>query len=343
MGIVTDRLGPEAALRRPVKPTSSIALAIALALLAPACADPGHLPPGVGPEDDYADGDGDETSGNGTETGNGPSGSDPPSCDDPATCEYDKDTSCGGKPYADPTVFPACPADICAAGGHCVPTSLVPGDQAAALSICDGTSKCVPDRFIEAGGLFTPPSCTSIGGAEGRCLSSCLAEVSSQAGYLPSGGCQSGEICVPCFDPFDGAPSGACALSCDAGPTEPAKPLPSCCVEKGGGTCVPVAVVGTEQADKLDEDECAAAGLSGAVCVPNIILDAALVDVPFIPVECVTGPVIQELGLGSEGGCLPECIPIVDALPVSQQNCADGFKCVPCIDLTGDGTGACDP
>ncbi len=224
-----------------------------------------------------------------------------------------------------------------------MPNALVPSGQAADLASCDSSSKCVPDSFIETGGKLTAPSCSSIGGAEGRCLSTCLPDVAFRAELLPSDGCDASEVCVPCFDPFDGTPSGACELSCDSGPAQPAKPLPACCVDKGGGTCLPSELLTPDEADRLDGEECAGLGLAASVCVPDQILNAFLVDVPFVPVECETSLLIQELGLGSEGGCLPECIPIVDALPVGQANCAAGFKCVPCIDLTGDGTGACDP
>jgi hypothetical protein len=200
----------------------------------------------------------------------------------------------------------------------------------------------VPDSFIERGGLLTPAGCESIGGAEGRCLSACLPSVAVQAGLLPASTCAASELCVPCFDPFDSVATGACAISCDTGPAEAATPLPKCCQQDGGGTCVPTTLVGAEEADRLDEEECGALGLAGSVCVPDIILDAYLVGVPFNPVECVTGAIVRELGLGSEGGCLPECIPIVGSIPVGQQNCADGFRCVPC-EIGGQETGACQP
>mgnify|MGYP007073289275 FL=1 len=197
--------------------------------------------------------------------------------------------------------------------------------------------------FVETGGRFSAKSCGSVAGFEGRCLSTCLPAVAAKADLLPQADCAGGELCVPCYDPFDGTDTGACAVPCDAGPAQPKQVLPSCCQDKGGGTCVPSSMVSADQQDQLDAEECAAAGMAGAVCVPSQILNAHLVGVPFNPVECETGVLIQQLGLGAEGGCLPECIPIVDSLPVGQSNCAAGFKCVPCIDLNGDGTGACSP
>ena len=123
----------------------------------------------------------------------------------------------------------------------------------------------------------------------------------------------------------------------------PPKPLPTCCPDKGGGTCLPSQYVDPEQQDRLDDEECPALGMQGALCVPDPILMAHLVGVPFNPVECETGPILQELGFSPDGGCLPECIPIVDSLPVAQRNCADGYKCVPCTDFNGGSTGACEP
>jgi hypothetical protein len=299
------------------------------------------LPPGIGPDLEPPDGLGDDDDDGSESAGSGqqpnPTAS---SCDDPSTCEYDLETSCGGEPVIDPSSLPACPESVCASGGHCVPEAAVPADQRAALAGCAGDALCAPDRMIERGGLVTAPSCTAFGGGEGRCLSTCLPAVAAKASLLVADACGTGELCVPCFDPFDGADTGGCAISCDAGPALPKTTLPGCCADKGGGTCVPSSFAGESAAD-LDEEECSALGASQSVCVPRQILDAHLVGVPFNPVECVTSAVVQSLGLGSEGGCLPECIPIVDALPVSQSTCSAGFKCVPCVDLDGDGTGAC--
>lgn len=300
---------------------------------------------GDGEENPFADDDDDDGTQTGDDDGNPStsSGSTPAGCDDPSTCQYDLETTCAGQPRANPSSFEACPTDICGGGGHCVPSAAVPADQLDLLAHCDSTTVCVPDTFIERGGLVIPSTCTSdIGGGEGRCLSSCLPDVSRKADLLSSSGCGSGELCVPCYDPFSGAATGACELSCDAGPTQAAKTLPKCCQDQGGGTCVPTNLVDGEQADRLDDEECPELGAANSVCVPNPILQAHLVGVQFNPVECVTGDLIQSLGLGSEGGCLPECIPIVDAIPVTQENCPNGYKCVPC-DVGGQETGACEP
>ena len=98
-------------------------------------------------------------------------------------------------------------------------------------------SKCVPDDFIRTGGDYVPPTCSSVAGAEGRCLSKALPEVKSQATLLPRATCDADELCVPCFNPLDRSDTGACHLSCDPGPTNGPTGLPACC--DGRGTCVP--------------------------------------------------------------------------------------------------------
>lgn len=280
--------------------------------------------------------------------GDPPDGSGPeptPPCDDPATCEYDLETTCAGQPAADPTAFPACPVEVCAGGGHCVPTAAVPADQAALLADCDASTKCVPDALIETAGLFSPATCDSVGGAEGRCLSGCLPDVAAQGTMLPQDVCAASERCVPCYDPFDGTETGACALSCDAGPTEPPKTFAKCCAEKGGGTCLPVALVGEESAAQLDDEECTEdLEQEGTVCVPDVIYQAHAQGQLYQPAACETGFFVQLFGASEEGACLPECIPEVDGAPfVGQEDCPEGFACVPCVDQNGEPTGACDP
>ncbi len=269
-----------------------------------------------------------------------------PPCDDPATCEYDLDTTCEGQPAADPELFAACPADVCQSGGHCVPAGAIPAEQAGLLADCDASSKCVPDVLIETAGLFTPPSCTSVAEAEGRCLSVCLPDVAAQSDLLPVDVCGAEERCVPCYDPFDGTETGACGLSeCDAGPTQPPKTFAKCCAEKGGGTCLPVSLVGQEAAEQLDTEECQEDLLqAGSVCVPDALYEAHAQGLLYQGAPCETGFLVQLFGASEEGACLPQCIPEVDdALFVGQEDCQDGFNCVPCTDQSGESTGACDP
>src|SRR5579859_6734603 len=100
-----------------------------------------------------------------------------------------------GPPVLDPSTLPACGT---AGGAHCLQSALVPPNLASQLAACTG-GYCVPDTFIEAGGNFIPPTCTSLDGAEGRCLNEVIPQVAAQASQLPQSTCAVFEKCVPCF------------------------------------------------------------------------------------------------------------------------------------------------
>ena len=236
-----------------------------------------------------------------------------------------------GEPVIDPSTLPAC-----APGAHCLSNALVPADMAAQLADCpDGQSKCVPDEFIASGGNFIPPTCESVAGAEGRCLSTALPDVAAQAELLPQSTCTADHLCVPCFSPLDGTETGACRLSCDPGPSEGPTQLPACC--EGRGTCVPASAAG-DNADRLGEDTCPED--QGLLCAPNVFLQDG-----YQPATCETGLIQTLFGEEfAEGRCLPECLPDVDNILIGQDDCEDGMKCAPCLNpLTGEPSGACDP
>jgi hypothetical protein len=248
--------------------------------------------------------------------------------DDPSTCVHE------GDPVVDPTNLTSCGPDA-----HCLTASIVPPDFADRLAPCAGdpSTLCVPDLFLVTGGDFVAPSCRSLADSEGRCLSLVLPEVKEQEDLLPQSTCGLGERCVPCFNPLDGVETGACSLSCDTGPVEPARTLPSCC--SGIGTCVPDAAIPAEQRDRLGPDECPET--DPMLCVPNAFLEGT-----YTPQPCEAGLIAFLFGEEfREGGCLPECLPDVDGAPfLGQGECADHMKCVPCLDpLSGDPSGACDP
>jgi hypothetical protein len=259
-------------------------------------------------------------------TGGAGGGEPPPPCDDPATCVYDCPT-----PALDPAALPACP-DAC--GGHCVDQALVPADQQGQLATCGGGKLCVPDELIETNGKLVPPSCDSVAGFEGRCLSTCLPDVKAQAAQLPQSTCAAGHLCVPCYDPFDGTATGACSLSCDPGPQEPPQTLPACC--GGDGTCVPSASVPPDDLANFGTDTCPAA--SGLVCVPDQFLAGA-----YVPTLCTPSLLIQLFTGQDVGACMPACMPKVASAPfVDQGACAAGQLCIPCFDDQGVPTGACE-
>lgn len=315
----------------------------ALPLLGTACADPVYLPPGVEANSpDLPDETDETTDTTPTPPSSGP-GAGPQGCDDPSTCAYDLETTCANQPALALADYEPCPTDQCGSAGRCVPEADLPGVDLSDFSQCSSSSRCVPNSYVERGGRVSPKTCSGLAGGEGRCLPACIPDVAFRAATLTSDGCATDELCAPCFDPFNGAPTGLCDLSCDTGPAQPAKLLPTCCAAKGGGTCVPNTLVGPEDAERLDQEECAGLGMTNASCVPKLILQAHLVGVEFNPVACEVSATLQALGVPAEGGCLPNCVPSIDGLPISQSDCASGYSCIPCIDLNGDGVDACGP
>jgi hypothetical protein len=246
----------------------------------------------------------------------------------PATCPHQ------GPPVIDPSTLTSCGADA-----HCLQDALVPPAMAAKLAACpDGQSMCVPDVFIAAGGNYVPATCKSVAGAEGRCLSKVLPDVQAKATLLPQDTCTANELCAPCYDPLSGADTGACHLSCDAGPGAGPTKLPTCCT--GRGTCVPSAAAG-DKASQLGQDSCpdATAGQDPLVCAPNVFLMPG-----YVPPSCDTGLLGALLGDKFKAGvCLPDCIPAVSNFLIGKGSCqTDGDKCAPCLNpLTGQPSGAC--
>lgn len=239
-----------------------------------------------------------------------------------------------GPPVLDPSGLTPCPTDVCSGGAHCIPNGLVPPDQADSLAACDADSKCVPDLLIETGGNFIPATCTSLYGAEGRCLSECLPQVAEQAESLPQDTCAANERCTPCFDPLqDGAPAtGACDLSCDPGPVDDPVSAPKCC--EGLGTCVPTTSIPPDQAEQLPVDTCPTRG-DELLCVPNTFIE----DPDFKSPPCETGGVFN-----APGACLPDClITGFEGIFIGQGTCDAGYSCAPCTNpITMAPTGACD-
>ena len=247
-----------------------------------------------------------------------------------------------GPPIYDPSSFDACSPSC--GGAHCVPSEIVPsGIQSLLASCTDGL--CAPDPIIAAAGQFVPNTCTSIAGAEGRCLSTCLPAVAARAATLPQSGCAAGERCMPCFDPTasdPNAPTGACSLACDA----PAQPpvlltcpwtgpsvlnpsaLAACSPSCGGAHCLPTEFVPPGQQSVL-------AACPGGFCVPDPIIGTAG---NFDPQNCVAFA-----GTTAAGRCLSTCLPAIAAQEsLEQSSCAVGNKCAPCADpFTGANTGAC--
>ena len=255
-------------------------------------------------------------------TTGGPDGSRPGMDAGPSSSTGDAGCVHTGPPLIDPADLPVC--DLCP-NARCVPTAVVPMEQAERLADCDDTNKCVPELYVRTNGDFLLPTCRSIADAEGRCVSICLPDVAAQMDLLPQGSCGDDERCVPCYDPTTGEETGACGLACDPGPTEPPVMLTPCCGDLG--TCIPSDSVPADQRDQLGMDACTA----GALCVPDALATG-------------TPPPACRSVADAEGRCLPRCLPDVEAQAdmLPQDSCADAHLCVPCYDpISGEATGSC--
>ena len=235
-----------------------------------------------------------------------------------------------GPPVINPTSLPACGSG----GAHCLSSALVPAAVASQLATCP-TGLCVPDVFLESGGQFIPPTCTSLDNAEGRCLNTALPEVAAQVSLLPQGSCQTYERCVPCYSPVDGTVTGACSQGCDPGPTQPPVVFQSCCTPSGAsspqGKCVPTSVIPSAEQSDLDQDECTA---SSNLCVPT-----EMVAGNFTPATCTgSGFLVGDY----TGVCLSTCLDFgIESIVLDQGSCDDIHECVPCTNpIDGSPTGA---
>jgi hypothetical protein len=182
------------------------------------------------------------------------------------------------------------------------------------------TRKCVPDNFILANGKFILATCQSVGGAEGRCLSTCIPSIQAKAAGLPNTGCATGEVCTPCFDPLS------------------AFTFPSCCTNRG--VCVPTSLVPSAQQSQLGMDLCPNNSNNYLCVAPR----AFAVDAGYKPPSC-SGLLLGVISY--TGVCLPDCLPSLSGTQgqlVSQGSCSQsGAKCAPCTNpLTGQSTGACN-
>jgi hypothetical protein len=249
-----------------------------------------------------------------------------------------------GPPVLDPTSLPSCDPN---GGAHCLSAALVPASEASQLATCP-TGLCVPDSFIESGGEFIPATCTSILGAEGRCLDEMIPQVASQLSELPVATCQPYERCVPCYNPLqdgDGgtpAATGACSLSCDPGPQDPPVQVQTCCKENGVdvGDCLPTSLVSSSEQSNLSQDSCSqSTSLGTLLCVPKVMTAPGYKGTP-----CTAEGFLGILsGTSYTGVCLSNCLNFGfgSGLELAQGNCNDEYTCAPCTNpLTNAPTGA---
>jgi hypothetical protein len=236
-----------------------------------------------------------------------------------------------GPPVVDPETKESC--KTCGTG-HCVANADIPDDKKAMFGKCDDYQLCVPDKLIASGGNFIPDTCESLGGGEGRCMSTCMPDVAAKQGSLPQSSCGIEELCVPCFDPVDGTDTGVCKLSCDPGPTKPATILPKCCGEIG--SCFPKSSVPAEQLSDLPAEGCED---EASVCLPHVFMEEEIQ-----LQQCETVLVANMFGEEyRQGVCMPDCMPAVDSLFLNKDNCPASYKCAPCLQPPyGEPSGACD-
>ncbi|MDD9936314.1 MAG: hypothetical protein OXT09_22065, partial [Myxococcales bacterium] len=222
-------------------------------------------------------------------------------------------------PVDEPYFFPECCGDI----GVCVPSEFVPAGQVDLLGkdSCQGDGVLCAPRELASDRSASPPSCTSLEGAEGRCLAACIPDVARQADQLPKDSCDDGYLCAPCYDPISGADTGACGIGDDPGPTGDPVLFDTCCNNGNAdvGVCVPSAIVPSDQVGLLGPDTCVD---SGYLCAPADVAAGS-----YTPDTCVS------LGSG-EGRCLPACLPDIaaQAAVLDQAACGVGELCAPCWD-----------
>lgn len=243
------------------------------------------------------------------------------------TCPFDPSKATPG----DVGRFPACGPD--GQGGRCLENGLVPADIATRLSSCDaGAGKpglCVPEVYVKEKGKHLPTKCSSFAGIEGRCFSTVFKDVDQMKDILHQEKCAADERCLPCFNPANGQPTGACkTVECDH-PETAAVPLDSCCKKAGEtrGKCVPKSDIPAAYQPRLKNWEC---DRQTELCVPS-----DNIDIEQKPVPCQAD--------GEDGVCVSDCVNIgfFEGLLIDRGSCRADQQCVPCVHpLRGTPTGA---
>src|SRR5205814_6920511 len=132
------------------------------------------------------------------------------------------------------------------------------------LAMCPNNAGfCTPDDYIATQGKFLVKKCTSLEGAEGRCISTCVPQVLKQIDQLPVDMCNMAlERCAPCWNPIDGSDTKACTQGCDTGNPMTNVTFAKCGMDRS--LCVPKTLVPMDQ-QGLPPDTCSADHL----CAPT--------------------------------------------------------------------------
>jgi hypothetical protein len=250
-------------------------------------------------------------------------------------------TQCPGtSPQLPAGQIPACTSQTCQAA-HCVPAAEIPpGTDTSLLGKCPDGSFCTPDDYIATYGQFLTKTCASVDGAEGRCISTCIPRVAEQLERLPQQNCAPSERCAPCYDPIDGADTGACSQGCDAGPTQPKYQFTVC--GNGRGLCVPKELVPAELQAAVPVDTCTQ---PDHVCAPTEKVKDLNYNFPACTPSNPVTAAAQPGPNGQKGGCVPAYL-VTDPVQITfllQDSCQAGELCAPCTNPLANNapTGAC--
>lgn len=233
----------------------------------------------------------------------------------------------------------------CAPGGRCVsegfletaiPDPNTRSELLARLAKC-ALGYCMPEDYLKHYGQYKPPVCRSLAGIEGRCFSIVFNDIDAQKELLPRDICSTNDRCIPCFNPADGSPSGACTtVSCDQATTVPPV-LDNCCFNNNEfrGKCVPRSDIPQDFQGRLTWYECDS---EGELCVPT-----ENVDLKSVPTECVPQPILPVPVPTNKGVCVSRCLvfSFLEGLAYQTASCRPDQICAPCIHpQTGQPTGA---
>jgi hypothetical protein len=253
----------------------------------------------------------------------------------------------GAMPVIPNTPLAACMADMCT-GAHCVPTAQIPmGTDLTTLAMCPDGTYCTPDDYIATQGQFQVKTCTSLEGAEGRCISTCIPQVNSQIDQLPKEMCADTERCAPCYNPIDGTDTHACTQGCDKGPTMPKVVFAPCGIyamdttKTARGLCVPKSLVPMDL-QGIPVDTCPMDHL----CAPVEKVKDLKYNFPMCTPTSFGGGLGMANMAGQKAGCVPAYLADTNAALLLQDGCMDGYLCAPCTNplstpTANAPTGAC--
>jgi hypothetical protein len=253
----------------------------------------------------------------------------------------------GAMPMVPSTQVASCSSMTCT-GAHCLPMDQIPmGTDTTTLAKCPDGSFCTPDDYIATQGKFLVKTCTSLEGAEGRCISTCVPQVSKQIDQLPKDVCMDSERCAPCYNPIDGSDTHACNQGCDMIKNTTPVLFAKCGIAMSDttmtpkGLCVPKSLVPMDL-QGIPQDTCAADHL----CAPTEKVKDLNYNFPM----CMPGG-LSALGLmknmaGQAGGCVPPYLVGSMSTLLVADVCTGGDLCAPCTNplstpTANAPTGAC--